>query len=132
MPVTPLSLPRRRTMLLRGLVRRCPACGEGGMFHHWFKIKASCPACGLASNRGEDGYSLGALWFNLLMAEAVSVGLFLTTLALTWPTPPWGVLQYTAPIEAAIMPLLFFPFARTLFLAFDLCFRPYEVGDRRD
>jgi hypothetical protein len=54
---------------------------------------------------------------------------FVTTLIRTWPDPPWDRLQIVGPIEAIVMPLLVWPFARTLFLAFDLCFRPLEAKD---
>lgn len=90
-----------------------------------------CPSCSLRTTRGEEGYTLGALWFNLLMAEGFSMLVFISTVAATWPDPPWDTLQYVAPLEALIMPLIFWPFARGLFLAFDLCFRPPEEADRR-
>ena len=111
-------------MFARAIRKQCPACGGGGLFDGWFKMKPSCPTCGLQFNRGESGYALGAMWFNLLAAEAVTVGLCLTIIIRTWPNPPWDTLQVTGPIEALAMPLLFFPFSKTLFLAFDLCFRP--------
>jgi len=79
--------------------------------------------------RGEDGYTLGALWFNLLLAEAITMSVFLGTLVATWPTPPWDTLQIVGPLEAVVMPLLVWPFARTLFLAFDLLFRPPTAQD---
>jgi uncharacterized protein (DUF983 family) len=117
-------LPPKRTMFARAIRKHCPACGGGGLFDGWFKMKPSCPTCGLHFNRGESGYALGAMWFNLLAAEAVTVGICLTVIIRTWPIPPWDALQVTGPIEAVVMPLLFFPFSKTLFLAFDLCFRP--------
>lgn len=117
-------LPRKRTMFARAIRKHCPVCGGGGLFHGWFKMKSSCPTCGLEFNRGDSGYALGAMWFNLLAAEAVTMGICLTVLIRTWPSPPWNTLQVTGPLEAVLMPLLFFPFSKTLFLAFDLCFRP--------
>jgi uncharacterized protein (DUF983 family) len=114
-------------MFASAIRRRCPVCGGGGLFQGWFTMKASCPTCGLNFNRGESGYALGAMWFNLLAAEAVTVGIFITTIVMTWPDPPWDVLQVTGPLEAIAMPLLFFPFSKTLFLAFDLCIRPIDL-----
>jgi hypothetical protein len=87
-------------------------------------MRAECPTCGLSFVRGEDGYTLGALWFNLIAAEAVTTTSLLVTAILTWPDVPWQILQITGPIEAVVMPLVFFPFSRTLFLAFDLWLRP--------
>lgn len=123
------TLPRKRTMFVRALRRRCPACGGGPMFAGWFRMVDSCPQCRLRTARGEDGYTLGALWFNLLMAEGFSTLVFISTVAVTWPTPPWDTLQYVGPLEALITPFIFWPFARGLFLAFDLCFRPLELKD---
>jgi uncharacterized protein (DUF983 family) len=99
------------------------------MFTRWVRMARACPRCGLVTSRGESGYGLGALWFNLLAAEAFSTAVFLTVVIRTWPDPPWDYLQYAGPIEALIMPVIFYPFSKSLFLAFDLCFRPAERGD---
>ena len=88
-------------------------------------MAARCPSCGLPLARGEDGYHLGAIWFNLMAAESVATLSFLLTVTVTWPSPPWQILQFTGPTEALLMPLLFYPFSKTLFLAFDLCIRPF-------
>lgn len=122
-------IPRKRTMFARALRRRCPVCGRAVLFDGWFRMKDHCPACGIRTRRGEDGYTLGALWFNLLLAESITTAIFVTTLVRTWPDPPWDTLQIAGPIEAIVMPLLVWPFARSLFLAFDLCFRPLEPKD---
>jgi uncharacterized protein (DUF983 family) len=121
--------PRKRVMFARALRKRCPVCGGGPMFSGWFRMKDHCPSCGLRTRRGEDGYTLGALWFNLFLAELITMSIFVTTLIRTWPAPPWDVLQIAGPVEAILMPLIVWPFARTLFLAFDLCFRPLEPRD---
>jgi len=99
------------------------------MFDGWFRMKEHCPPCGIRTRRGEDGYTLGALWFNLLIAESITMTVFVITLVRTWPDPPWDWLQVVGPLEAIAMPLLVWPFARTLFLAFDLSFRPLEPKD---
>lgn len=44
-------------------------------------------------------------------------------LFLTWPTPPWTLLQYGGLVLMILAPFLFFPFSKTLFLAVDLLFR---------
>jgi uncharacterized protein (DUF983 family) len=31
------------TMVLRGLRVRCPRCGGGKLFRHWFALKERCP-----------------------------------------------------------------------------------------
>jgi uncharacterized protein (DUF983 family) len=111
-------------MFARALRKHCPLCGGGALFSRWFTMKDHCPTCSLRTRRGEEGYTLGALWFNLFLAELITMTMFVATLVRTWPNPPWDQLQILGPIEAIVMPLLVWPFARTLFLAFDLCFRP--------
>ena len=51
--VPPRSLPGA---LVRGLLGRCPACGEGRLFGRFLKVNASCPACGeaLHHHRADD------------------------------------------------------------------------------
>jgi uncharacterized protein (DUF983 family) len=46
-----------RPALLRGLSRRCPACGRGAMFEGFLKVRDACPACGevLRHHRADDG-----------------------------------------------------------------------------
>ena len=116
-------------MFARAMRRRCPVCGGGPLFANWLRMKDHCPTCGIRMRRGEDGYTLGALWFNLFLAELITTASFVTTLVRTWPNPPWDLLQIVGPVEAIVMPLLIWPFARTLFLAFDLGIRPLEQKD---
>jgi uncharacterized protein (DUF983 family) len=42
--------------LARGARQRCPACGEGPMFHAYLKVSEACPACGeeLHHQRADD------------------------------------------------------------------------------
>lgn len=44
------------TAALRGLRRRCPACGEGHAFAGYLKVAPHCPSCGvdLGSYRADD------------------------------------------------------------------------------
>ncbi len=41
----------------RGLMCRCPACGEGAVLERYLKVKATCPSCGepLHHQRADDG-----------------------------------------------------------------------------
>jgi hypothetical protein len=62
--------------------------------------------------------------FNIIFSELIFALVFLTVLMATWPSPPWGLLEYGGIALMILAPILFFPFSRTLFLAFDLLFRP--------
>ncbi len=123
------ALPAKRVMYARALRRHCPLCGGHPLFQGWLRMRDRCPDCGIRMRRGEDGYTLGALWFNLFLAELITTTSLVVTLVRTWPSPPWDLLQVIGPVEAILMPLLVWPFARTLFLAFDLGFRPPEPRD---
>ena len=119
-----------RTLLLfgRALLLRCPNCGQRGIFQTWFRQKDRCPNCQLVFNRGEQGYIVGAYMFNIIVAELIFAGIFVAVLICTWPTPPWTLLTYGGAIVMILLPLLFYPFSRTVFLAFDLTFRPEDTG----
>ena len=113
---------------LRGFWRaarlRCPNCGGGSLFESWFRMRLRCPTCDLLLTRGEEGYQVGSYMFNIAASELVVVGVFLGVLVLTWPDPPWNWLTYGVPVLAVLAPVVFYPFTKTLFLAFDLAFRP--------
>lgn len=74
--------------------------------------------------RGEQGYQVGSYMFNIIAAELIFAAIFLGVLLLTWPSPPWNLLLYGGMALMLVVPFLFFPFSKTLFLAFDLTFRP--------
>jgi len=84
----------------------------------------TCPGCGLALERRESGYAVGAYMFNIIAAELAFAGLFLGTLWLLWPDPPWEALTYGGALLMVLLPAFFYPWSKTLFLGFDLLFRP--------
>lgn len=87
-------------------------------------MRSHCPTCNLALERGEEGYQVGSYMFNIVAAELTFAAIFIGILVLTWPSPPWNALLYGGVALMIIVPFLFFPFSKTLFLAFDLVFRP--------
>ena len=114
-------------MIGRALLLRCPRCGGRGLRRSWFKFAHACPTCGLALERGEsEDYWLGAYMFNLVAAELVSVGIAVLVIVSVWPAVPWNLVWALAVVLAIAMPVIFFPFARDLWLAFDLMFRPTD------
>ena len=67
--------------------------------------------------------------FNIIAAELIWAAMFLGILVATWPLPPWNALLYGGITMMVVAPFLFFPFSKTLFLAFDLTFRPPGPDD---
>lgn len=126
-------MPGVSAMALRRLwwavLLRCPNCGGRGIFRSWFKLQDQCPTCGLRLERDEQGYQVGSYMFNIIVAELVFAAIVVGVLALTWPHPPWDLLTWGGVALMVLMPILFFPFSKTLFLAFDLIFRPPGQGE---
>ena len=123
-----------RTLRLfgRALRLRCPNCGQGRLFTSWLRMRERCPVCGLKLERGEEGYQVGSYMFNIVAAELAFAAVFVGAVVLTWPTPPWKVLEYGGIALTVVAPFVFFPFSKTLFLAFDLLFRPAGSDDLAD
>ena len=92
-------------------------------------MRQRCPHCGIRLARGEEGYQVGAYMFNIVASELVFALIFLAVLIATWPTPPWDLLLYGGIALMVIAPILFYPFSKTVFLAFDLIFRPPSPED---
>jgi len=125
------SLTRPARLFWRAARLRCPHCGGGPLFTSWFRMCAHCPSCGLPLERGEDGYQVGSYMFNIIAAELVFAALFLGLVVATWPSPPWLALQIGGGALMIVAPFVFFPFSKTLFLAFDLLFRPATPDELR-
>jgi uncharacterized protein (DUF983 family) len=112
----------------RAMRLRCPHCGGGPIFTSWSRLLPACPVCGLRLER-EQGYWVGAYFFNLMAMETAFVVWFVGFLLASWPDPPWELFQVTTILLMAVVPFAFFPFSKTLFLAFDLLVRPPEEED---
>ena len=114
----------------RAFLLRCPRCGGGGILRTWFKMTDRCPTCGLALERGESSeFWIGAYVFNLVAGEVLAIGIPIVWMIASAPRQPWTAIQIAAALLAVVLPIVFFPFSRTLWLAWDLSFRPAEPGD---
>ncbi|HZM27979.1 MAG TPA: DUF983 domain-containing protein [Gemmatimonadales bacterium] len=107
----------------------CPACGGGPVFLSWIRIAPACPSCGLNFTRGERGYWLGAYFVNLMAVEAIFAVMLGIALWWTWPTPPWEGIEWALGVAMLVSPFLLYPWSHTIFLAFDLLFRPPASED---
>jgi uncharacterized protein (DUF983 family) len=111
----------------RALRLKCPRCGGGDVLRSWFRLQERCPRCALLLDRGEPDYWLGAYAINLVVAEGLAAIVGLVVLVRTWPRGVPGTATGVA--LAILLPIVFFPFSRLLWLAWDLSFRPSEPGD---
>jgi hypothetical protein len=66
---------------------------------------------------------------------------FIGGMALTWPVVPWATLGLLTVATMAILPVVFYPLSKTLWMAMELSWHPLEdheiaeaeeaMGDRR-
>lgn len=111
--------PKAWVVVGRGLAKRCGRCGQRRLFRGWFDMADRCPRCGMPFERGE-GYWLGAMAVNLGVAEAAfALTLVIGALA-TWPNPPWLALTIAGLVVNVVVPIVFYPFSKTIFVALDL------------
>ena len=112
----------------RALLLRCPRCGGANLFAWWLQPRRRCPRCELLIE-GEAGGMLGSMAINIGVSGLLwAVGLAAIMIA-TWPSPPVELLRWGSVAWMIVFPLLFFPWAKTLWLALDLLVK--GDGERR-
>jgi hypothetical protein len=90
-----------------------------------------CPRCGLRFNRIE-GHWTGDIGINTIVSFGALLLVLLGGFFVTWPDPPGLGLVLAGVATAAIVPLAFLPFSKTIWLAIDLMLRPLEPGEVRE
>ncbi len=86
----PPGFPGTTKLFVRGALRKCPRCGSGHIFRHYFTIKEDCPKCGLHFER-EQGYWVGALAWVIAIVMALFIITFVVIMILTVPEVPVGL-----------------------------------------
>lgn len=118
--------PSRRKLLRRGLTKRCPACGQKGIFRRWFTMLERCPNCGLVFERIEGHWS-GAIGLNTIVSLAALVLVLAVGVIATIPDIAVRPLVIVSVATAVIVPLVFHPVSRTLWTGIDIAMRPLEA-----
>lgn len=96
----------------------------------WFRVRDSCPACGLRTQRNEEAdYWVGGWLVNFIIAELIVAVAIVTLVWILWPDVPWNAILWITAAAAVVGPLLTWPVSRTLWLGIDLAFRPAEEHD---
>lgn len=126
--------PTRRRMLGRSLLKRCPICGTGRLFSRWFRMKERCPGCGYLFER-EEGFFLGAYVINLAIAQGAVIFLAVVPLIFRLAGDPDASIApflIGGGIGAIVAPLVFYPWSKTIWTAFDLILRPVHMSEPAD
>lgn len=110
--------PRLAAAVGRAALRRCPRCGRTGIFRRWMTMAQLCPQCGLRFER-EEGYWTGAVAINLIATEGLFIVLLVLGIVATWPDVPWTTLLVGLVAVNIVMPIVFQPFSRTLWVAIE-------------
>ena len=126
-------MPRRNMSLgqhiRRGLGKRCPVCAHKGIFDSWFKLKDRCPTCGYVFAR-EEGYWVSAIIVNMAVIEALFLILFIAIVLATAPEVEWAPLLVLGGVMNVVVPVLFYPYSKTVWMGVDLYFHPLETAER--
>ncbi len=108
-------LPRRAVVpaMLRGLMARCPACGEGRLFSGYLKVAPECGSCGqeLHHHRADDAPP----YFTMLIVGHVVIPLLLLVELAAEP-PTWLHLLIWAPLSI-VLTLVLLPMVKGVIVA---------------
>ncbi len=110
-------------ILGRGATLACGVCGQRGLFRRWVHMTETCPRCGLKFER-EEGSFVGAVGINTIMTFGLLLIGMVTFFIVTYPDVPAGPWVFAAALAFAPVPILLYPFSKTLWLAFELVMRP--------
>lgn len=90
------------------------------------RLEPQCSVCGIAIDRGERDYFLGAYAINLMWALTLAIGLAISAVLL--PMPQLLLYALGLPLLAVLV-IGAYPISRLLWLAVDLQFRPAGPKD---
>jgi uncharacterized protein (DUF983 family) len=110
-------------LLARALQRRCPRCGHKEVFNGYYRLVDRCPRCQHLYAR-EPGYWVGAIIVNLAVTEVLFGVFFVGGIFATAPEVQWLPLLVIGAVTNVLVPLLFFPLSKTVWVALDLYFNP--------
>jgi uncharacterized protein (DUF983 family) len=109
----------------RGLLGRCPNCGQRHIFRRWLQMVDRCPNCGLFYER-EEGYWTGAIAINTIVTELIFAIVLVVGVVWTWPDIPIKPILIIAVVLNGTFPLFFYPYSKTIWVALDLVLHPLE------
>lgn len=121
-------------VLLRGLGGRCGRCGAKGIFETYFRLRERCPVCGYRFVREEGAFTMVML-LNVVVTFTlmfISLAAYVAWRGLTGEDVPLWPFGLACLASAGIVPLLFYPRAWSLWIAFDLMTKPLEAAELLD
>ena len=113
-----------RPAMLRGAMRRCPACGEGALFDGYLRVKDQCPHCGeaLHHQRADDGPA----YLTILLVSHLGAPLLLAIYIAYRPSPVSMLIGFG--LGAVILSLVLLPVIKGAFVGFQWARRMHGFG----
>jgi uncharacterized protein (DUF983 family) len=121
----------KRTLIWRGLRKRCAVCGSGRLFERWFKMHSHCPRCGTRFER-EAGFFVGALFVNFALTEVVMFLWLAGVTIVTIPHPPVWWLIGGSVVICVVLPVLLYPLSKTLWFAIHVAMQPLDPDEEAE
>lgn len=108
--------PSLKTILSRSIRLNCPRCGNGRLFRSYFTMHERCESCQLQYERG-PGYYLGSTYINYAFTSVLmTISYVLLKFVFGYDNK---LLLIPLGFFIVVFPLLFFRFARALWLGMD-------------
>jgi len=103
----------------RGVRLLCPICAEGKLFSGFIQMHKCCPKCGFQFERA-PGYFLGSTYINYGATTLLTTWTYMV-LRFGFEIPKSSLIPALAGF-CVIFPVVFFRYARSLWLSFDCYF----------
>jgi uncharacterized protein (DUF983 family) len=96
-----------------GLILRCPRCHSGRMFSSWFRMRQTCPVCGLEFERA-TGEITGGMGVNIVVTLILVI---IAAVVVGFSTVPLAPALLGIGLAVVLFPIAFYPISRGLWVA---------------
>jgi len=122
--------PSLGVMLLRGLFRRCPHCGNRhAFFEKWFVRRERCTGCGIRWQRNYEGFMLGAMAISFITTGGSLLITMGAGVILTYPDVALVPVLGSTVLVTLLVGVGGYPISYTVWQAIDLSLRPLSEDD---
>ena len=122
--------PSLGNMLWRGLLRRCPNCGDRrAFFVKWFVRRERCAGCGIRWERNYEGFMLGAMAISFITTGGSLIITMGVGVVVTYPDVALMPVLGSTIAATLLMGVGGYPISYTLWQAIDLYLRPLNEDD---
>ena len=103
MTAADVKFPSTPTALVRGMLGRCPRCGQGRLLHHYIKLVDRCSVCGepYGHFRTDDA----APWLTILVVGHMTVPMVLVC-EINFRLPMWLAVAIYVPLIVGLAAIM--------------------------